>query len=106
MQDGYLSGMKIFKTVGIVLGGYIVAAISSALIALSGADTTGNSGSGVALITLAIYWGTLAKKVGYRWFDFLFLLIPIYGIIWAFRIANRVASLPEKRWSVVDDQEK
>jgi hypothetical protein len=90
--------VRTLKTIGIVLGGYALGAVASALIVISGADTTGNSGSGVMLLVLALYWGVLATKVGYRWFDFLFLLIPVYGIFWAFRIANRVAFLPSRDW--------
>ena len=93
--------MRTLKTIGIVVGGYVLAAIASALVVISGADTTGNSGSGVALLALGLYWGFLATKVGYRWFDFFFMVIPVYGIFWAFKIANRVAYLPNKDWSVL-----
>jgi hypothetical protein len=91
--------MRTLKTIGIVVGGYALAALASALVVISGADSTGNSGSGAALIAMALYWGTLATKVGYRWFDFLFMVIPVYGIFWAFRIANRIAFLPNKDWT-------
>lgn len=91
--------MRTFKTIGIVVGGYALAALASVLVVISGADSTGNSGSGVALLAMGLYWGYLATKVGYRWFDFLFMAIPFYGIFWAFRIANRVAFLPNKDWS-------
>jgi hypothetical protein len=41
----------------------------------------------------------MAPKVGYRWFDCFFAAIPFYGIFFIFRIANRVAFLPEIDWS-------
>ena len=91
--------MRTLKTIGIVVGGYATAALASALVVISGADSTGDSGSGVALIAMALYWGFLASKVGYRWFDFLFAAIPFYGIIWMFRIAHRVSFLPNRDWA-------
>jgi hypothetical protein len=90
--------MRTLKTIGIVIAGYLLAMLASAAVVISGADPSGDSGGGVALVTLCIYWGYLATKVGYRWFDFLFTLIPIYGVIWIFRIANRIAFLPNKDW--------
>lgn len=90
--------MRTLKTIGIVVGGYALAALASALVVISGADSTGNSGSGVALIAMGLYWGFLATKVGYRWFDFLFAVIPFYGIFWMFRIAHRIAYLPNSDW--------
>jgi hypothetical protein len=90
--------MRTLKTIGIVVGGYAIAMLASVLVVFSGADSSGDSGSGVALLAMGLYWGFLATKVGYRWFDFLFMIIPFYGIFWAFRIANRIAFLPNRDW--------
>ncbi|CAN2175132.1 hypothetical protein MCEMRE203_00149 [Candidatus Nanopelagicaceae bacterium] len=90
--------MRTFKTIGIVVAGYVLAMLASAAVVITGADPSGDSGGGVALIALSAYWGYLATKAGYRWFDFLFSAIPIYGIYWIFKIANRIAFLPNKDW--------
>ena len=92
--------MRIFKTIGIVIGGYLIAMIASTLFIISGADTTGDSGTGAAILLICLYWGFLASKVGYRWFDFFFAAIPFYGIIWMFRVAYRIAYLPNRDWQV------
>lgn len=99
IQVRYIYEMRRIKTIGIVVFGYFLAGLASAIVVASGVDSTGNSGSGVALITLILFWGYLATKTGYRWFDFLFLLIPLYGIFWVFRIAYRIAYLPRKDWT-------
>jgi len=40
----------------------------------------------------------LARKVSYRWFDCLFVLIPFYGFFWTLRIMWRIAYLPFADW--------
>ncbi len=54
---------------------------------------------GIAVIVILTLLGFMAPKVGYRWFDCFFALIPIYGIFFIFRIANRIANLPQTDWS-------
>ena len=87
--------MRIFKTIGIVIGIYAVAFIAEGVMALSSSDYQGGITAVVILGSLAI----LAPKVGYRWFDCFFAAIPIYGIFFIFRIAHRLAHLPEVDWS-------
>lgn len=87
--------MRIFTTIGIVIGIYAAALIVDVVVALGSPDYQGGITAVVILGILAV----LAPKVGYRWFDCFFAAIPIYGIFFIFRIARRVAHLPEVDWS-------
>jgi hypothetical protein len=87
--------MRIFKTIGIVIGIY-AAALVAELIVTSGSP---ESGGGVSVLVILGLLAFMATKVGYRWFDCFFAAIPFYGIFFIFRIAHRVAHLPEIDWS-------
>ena len=87
--------MRIFKTIGIVLGIYIAAFVVDVLVASGSPDYQG----GVTVLVLLGFLAFLAPKVGYRWFDCFFAAIPFYGIFFIFRIAHRIAFLPERDWS-------
>ena len=87
--------MRTFKTIGIVLGIYIAAFVVEVLMAVSSPDYQG----GITVIVILSLLGFMAPKVGYRWFDCFFAAIPLYGIFFIFRIANRIAFLPEIDWS-------
>ncbi len=87
--------MRIIKTIGSVFVIYAFAMISEVVMALNSLDYEGGISFVVILGCLAI----LAPKVGYRWFDCFFAAIPIYGIVFIFRVAYRIAHLPEKDWS-------
>jgi hypothetical protein len=87
--------MRTLKTIGIVVGIYAVAMIAEVVMAVGSPDYEGGV---TALVILGILGG-LAPKVGYRWFDCFFAAIPIYGLFFIFRIANRIAFLPEIDWS-------
>ncbi len=87
--------MRIFKTIGIVVGMYTAALLAEVLVAGVTPDYEG----GITLLVMLGFLGYLSPKVGYRGFDCFFALIPIYGIIYVFRIAYRVAFLPERDWS-------
>ena len=54
---------------------------------------------GIGALLILVLLGFMASKVGYRWFDCFFAVIPIYGIFFIFRVANRIANLPEIDWS-------
>ena len=54
---------------------------------------------GVTVLVLLGILAFLAPKVGYRWFDCFFAMIPFYGIFFIFRIAHRVAFLPNVDWT-------
>ena len=54
---------------------------------------------GVTVLAILGILGFLAPKVGYRWFDCFFAAIPFYGVFFIFRIAHRIAFLPERDWS-------
>ena len=86
--------MRKIKTVGIVLGIYALALIVEVAMALNSPDYQG----GVTIVVILGMLALMAPKVGYRWFDCLFAMIPIYGIIFIFRIAYRIAFLPNKDW--------
>ncbi len=87
--------MRIFKTVGIVLGIYIAAFVVDVMVASGSPDYQG----GVTVLVILGLLAVLAPKVGYRWFDCFFAAIPFYGIFFIFRIAHRIAFLPERDWS-------
>ena len=74
--------MRILKTIGIVIGMYAAGLLAE-----------------VTLLVILGFLGYMSPKVGYRGFDCFFALIPIYGIIYVFRIAYRVAFLPGRDWS-------
>ena len=87
--------MRIFKTIAIVIGIYIAAFVVDVIVASGSTDYEG----GVTLLVILTFLGILAPKVGYRWFDCLFALIPFYQFFFIFRIAHRLAYLPERDWS-------
>ena len=87
--------MRIFKTIAIVIGIYIAAFVVDVIVASGSTDYQG----GVTVLVLLGFLAFLAPKVGYRWFDCFFAAIPFYGIFFIFRIANRIAFLPERDWS-------
>ena len=87
--------MRIFKTIAVVAGIYAAAMIMEIVMAISSPDYEG----GISVIVILAVLGFMAPKVGYRWFDCFFAVIPVYGIFFIFRIAHRVAFLPEIGWS-------
>ena len=87
--------MRTFKTIGIVLGIYIAAFVVDVIVASGSPDYQG----GVTVLVILGLLAVLAPKVGYRWFDCFFAAIPFYGIFFIFRIAHRIAFLPERDWS-------
>ena len=87
--------MRTLKTIGLVIGIYAVALIAELIMASSSPDSQG----GITVLVILGILGFLAPKVGYRWFDCFFAAIPIYGLIFIFRIANRIAFLPNKDWT-------
>ena len=93
--------MRTFKTIGIVVSIYVVAMIMEAIMASNSPDYEG----GISVIVILGFLAFLAPRVGYRWFDCFFAAIPIYGIVFVFRIAYRTAFLPEKDWSERATQE-
>ena len=87
--------MRIFKTIAIVIGIYIAAFVVDVIVASGSPDYQG----GVTVLVLLGFLAFLAPKVGYRWFDCFFAAIPFYGIFFIFRIAHRIAFLPERDWA-------
>ena len=87
--------MRILKTIAIVICIYAGALIAEVVMASSSADYQG----GITVVVILGILAILAPKVGYRWFDCFFAAIPFYGVFFIFRIAHRVAHLPEIDWS-------
>ena len=87
--------MRTLKTIGIVLSIYGLALIADIVVSSSTPDYQG----GVTALAVLGALAFLAPKVGYRWFDCFFAAIPIYGLFFIFRIANRVAFLPNRDWA-------
>ena len=88
--------MRVFKTILIVAGMYLAAAIAEIAVALNSSES---QGGGISLLVILGIVGFLARKVGYRWFDCFFSMIPFYGIFFIFRVAHRTAFLPQRDWS-------
>jgi hypothetical protein len=86
--------MRILKTLTLVLSIYLLAFFGEVVMAISSADYEGGIGVLIILSLLAF----MVPKVGYRWFDCFFAAIPFYGIFFIFRIAHRIAFLPERDW--------
>lgn len=87
--------MHTFKTIAIVIGIYIAAFAVDVIVASGSPDYEG----GVTVLVLLGFLAFLAPKVGYRWFDCLFVAIPFYGIFFIFRIAYRISYVPERDWA-------
>ena len=87
--------MRKLKTIGIVLGIYSIALIVEVAMALNSRDYQG----GITIVVILGFLAFLAPKVGYRWFDCLFAVIPVYGLFFIFRLAHRTAFLPNKDWT-------
>jgi uncharacterized protein YacL len=92
--------MRIFKTIGIVIGIYAAAMVAEVIMASSSPDYQG----GITVVVILAILGFLAPKVGYRWFDCFFAAIPIYGLFFILRIAHRLAFLPNKDWADRSDK--
>lgn len=87
--------MRVIKAIGLLVVIYLAAIVAEVTMYASSPDYQGG-------ITLLIFLGAIAfmaPKVGYRWFDCLFVLIPIYGFIFLVRIAYRTVYLPNRDWS-------
>lgn len=87
--------MRTIKTIAIVIAIYVAAMVMEFVMAFSSPEYQG----GISIIVILAILAFMAPKVGYRWFDCLFAAIPFYGIFFIFRIANRIANLPEIDWS-------
>ena len=88
--------MRTIKTIGLVIAMYLVALIVELIMVSGSPDYEGGLSALVILGILAI----TAPKVGYRWFDCFFAIIPLYGIFFIFKIAHRVAVLPKVDWTI------
>jgi hypothetical protein len=88
--------MRTIKTIGLVIAMYLVALIVELIMVSGSPDYEGGLSALVILGILAI----TAPKVGYRWFDCFFAIIPLFGIFFIFKIAHRVAFLPKVDWEL------
>ena len=92
-----LSFVRILKTILLVSFAYFVVYIVPVLLGMIGI-TSPTVQSLVAIFSLIPIFGFLATKVGYRRKDGLFVLVPMYNIIWIMRISYRIANLPNRGW--------
>lgn len=88
--------MRTLKTIGLVIAMYLVALIVELIMVSGSPDYEGGLSALVVIGILAI----AAPKVGYRWFDCFFAIIPFYGIFFIFKIAHRAAFLPKVDWEL------
>jgi hypothetical protein len=87
--------MRVIKTICLVIGIYVAGILAE----LAMYSTSPEYQGGITLVILLVAVAFLAPKVGYRWFDCLLVLIPIYGFVLLFRIAYRTVYLPNRDWS-------
>ena len=64
--------MRVFKTIGIVIGIYLAAAIADLIVSSGSPESQG----GVTILVILGILAFLAPKVGYRWFDCFFCSYP------------------------------
>jgi len=88
--------MRIAKTIGIVLAMYALALVVELIMVIGSSDYEG----GMSLLVILISLGIAGSKVGYRWFDCFFAVIPFYGVFFIFRIAYRLANMPTVDWKL------
>ena len=87
--------MRVFKTILIVIGLYAAALFMEFVMVASSPDYEG----GIIVVVILLFLAFMSPRVGYRWFDCFFAAIPFFGIFFIFRIAHRIAFLPERDWS-------
>jgi hypothetical protein len=87
--------MRLLKTIALVAGIYLASFIAEVIMVTASPEYEG----GLSVLVILGLLAFMAPKVGYRWFDCFFAAIPFYGIFFIFRIAHRVAFLPERDWS-------
>jgi hypothetical protein len=92
-----ISFVRILKTIVLVSLAYFIVYIVPVLLGMIGISSP-TVQSLVAIFSLIPIFGYLATKVGYRRKDGLFVLIPMYNIIWIMRISYRIANLPNRGW--------
>ena len=88
--------VRVVKTIGIVIGMYLLAVTAELIVVSAVPDSEG----GITVLVLLTLLGFMSTKVGYRWFDCFFAMIPIYGILFIFRLAYRLANLPNVDWKL------
>lgn len=87
--------MRLIKTIALVAGMYLISLMAEVVMVTASPEYEG----GVSVLVILGLLALIAPKVGYRWFDCFFAAIPFYGIYFIFRLAYRVALLPERDWS-------
>jgi len=55
-------------------------------------------------LVLLIVGALIARRVSYRWFDAFLLVIPLFGLIYVWRFAWRLAFLPYRDWPPRPDE--
>jgi hypothetical protein len=55
-------------------------------------------------LVLFVAGALIARRVSYRWFDAFLLLIPLFGLIYVWRFAWRLAFLPYRDWEPRPDE--
>ena len=84
--------MRLIKTIALVAGMYLISLMAEVIMVTASPEYEG----GVSVLVILGLLALIAPKVGYRWFDCFFAAIPFYGIYFIFRLAYRVAILPER----------
>lgn len=87
--------MRLIKTIALVAGMYLISLMAEVVMVTASPEYEG----GVSVLVILGLLALIAPKVGYRWFDCFFAAIPFYGIFFIFRLAYRVALLPQRDWS-------
>jgi hypothetical protein len=56
------------------------------------------------IASMLAFWMSQLRRLGYRWFDAFGLFAPIWGLVQLFRWTWRLTALPDRYWSVRDDE--
>ena len=86
--------MRVFKTISLVLGIYATSVVIELILVSSDPEYQGGS----TILVILGFLAFLSPKVGYRWYDCFFAIIPFYGVYFIFKIAYRIANLPNRDW--------
>ena len=91
--------MRILKTIAIVIAPYFILMALGLFIGYLMIDVSDASLEAIGFLVVLGYYALLLPKVSYRSIDALFVTIPIYNVYFMFKIAHRLAYLPNRDWT-------
>lgn len=107
---GRSTAVRVVGTIGLALAVYFCVFMMTTFGLSMISSLTGNpepdlnAGLWVATGGYMLVFTSLAPKVSYRWFDVLWILVPIFGALWMIRILWRITNLPYRNWRPRPDE--